>query len=123
MHVGAGLENLLPLVLSPDHEGVHRPLDVLLVLLPAFPDHLAGLGALLVVVGVLGLPRGRTAQGGRRGEGVVWREGRGGGQEAEGLVVVGEGGWVHGQVAQEGLVKGGGEGQAGQEGRMGRGVG
>ena len=112
MHIGAGLENFLPFVLCPDHEGIHRPFNVLLVLLPAFPDHLAGLGALLVVVGVLGL-RGGTAQGRRRGEGVVRWEGRGGGQEAQGLVVVGEGGRVHGQVAQEGLVKGGGEGQAG----------
>lgn len=28
VHVGEGLENLSPLVLGPNHEGVHRPLDV-----------------------------------------------------------------------------------------------
>ena len=28
MHVREGLEDLAPLVLGPDHEGVHGPLDV-----------------------------------------------------------------------------------------------
>ena len=28
MHVRAGLQNLLPLILGPDHEGVHGSLDV-----------------------------------------------------------------------------------------------
>lgn len=35
MHVRTCLENFSTLVLSPDHESVHRPLDVWLVL--AFP--------------------------------------------------------------------------------------
>ncbi len=28
MHVRTGLQDLLPLVLRPDHEGVHRPLNM-----------------------------------------------------------------------------------------------
>jgi len=32
VQVGAGLQDLPPFVLGPDHEGVHRPLDVVLAL-------------------------------------------------------------------------------------------
>lgn len=41
VHVREGLENLSPLVLSPDHEGVHRPLDVRLVAAatPRLPEY------------------------------------------------------------------------------------
>lgn len=31
VHVGESLEDLSPLILGPNHEGVHRPLDVRLV--------------------------------------------------------------------------------------------
>jgi len=34
VHVGEGLQDLSPLVLGPNHEGVHRPLDVRLVAAP-----------------------------------------------------------------------------------------
>ena len=42
VHVWAGLEDLPALVLGPDHEGVHRPLDVrtALLVLARLPDYL-----------------------------------------------------------------------------------
>ena len=42
VHVGARLQDLPPLVLGPDHEGVHRPLDVRLsvAVLAGLPDYL-----------------------------------------------------------------------------------
>ena len=42
MHVRAGLEDLPPLILGPDHEGVHGPLDVRMAVtvLPTLPDDL-----------------------------------------------------------------------------------
>ena len=90
MHVGAGLQDLLPLVLGPDHESIHGSLDMRVAV--PLPLGLADdLGA--VTLGVLLLLLGRLQAGaGPELGGLASREargrGRGEGGEGRGLVVL-----------------------------------